>query len=33
MDIAYLAAGLVFWIAFVGLALGCERMQRRKPAP
>ncbi len=33
MDIAFLAVGLAFWIVFVGLALGCERLQRRKPAP
>lgn len=33
MDIVYLIAAGACWVAVVGLAIGCERLQRRKAAP
>jgi hypothetical protein len=33
MDIVYLLAAATFWVAVVGLAIGCERLQARKVAP
>ncbi len=30
MDVVYLVAAGAFWAAVVGLALGCERLERRK---
>jgi hypothetical protein len=33
MDIAYLLAAATFWVAAVGLILGCARLQARKAAP
>jgi hypothetical protein len=33
MDITYLIAAAALWLATIGLALGCERLQSRKVAP
>lgn len=33
MDIVYLASAAAFWIALLGLAHGCERLQQRKVRP
>ena len=30
MDIVYIIAAGVLWVAVLGLAYGCERLQRRK---
>lgn len=33
MDIVYLILAATFWLAIVGLAVGCERLQPHKVAP
>lgn len=33
MDIAYLIAAAVLWLAVAALALGCERLQHAKVTP
>jgi hypothetical protein len=33
MDIIYLAAAAALWVAALGLALGCERLQPHKVTP
>jgi hypothetical protein len=33
MDIVYLTAAVALWVAVLGLALGCERLQPSKVTP